>query len=179
MVRVGRGQQRERNLRVWRQSNEARGAYCRPVERRRYSRTSAPGAEARAEKPANTRCWKVVGSPSRTRTCDKAINSRLLYQLSYRGSRSRLYTPGSRGARPSARNLRIAEASQRTSQEQGARLRLDGNSWADRQQTIAHLGPAVGSRQKRSGAAGHPSVTAHAYETSLAGRAGFCALHTC
>ncbi len=26
------------------------------------------------------------GSPSRTRTCDKAINSRLLYQLSYRGS---------------------------------------------------------------------------------------------
>ena len=28
-----------------------------------------------------------AGSPSRTRTCDKAINSRLLYQLSYRGSR--------------------------------------------------------------------------------------------
>ncbi len=31
------------------------------------------------------------GSPSRTRTCDKAINSRLLYQLSYRGSRRDLY----------------------------------------------------------------------------------------
>ena len=30
------------------------------------------------------------GSPSRTRTCDKAINSRLLYQLSYRGSPGRL-----------------------------------------------------------------------------------------
>ncbi|SOR27194.1 protein of unknown function [Methylorubrum extorquens] len=30
------------------------------------------------------------GSPSRTRTCDKAINSRLLYQLSYRGSPVRL-----------------------------------------------------------------------------------------
>jgi hypothetical protein len=29
------------------------------------------------------------GSPSRTRTCDKAINSRLLYQLSYRGTRGR------------------------------------------------------------------------------------------
>ena len=26
------------------------------------------------------------GSPGRTRTCDPAINSRLLYQLSYRGS---------------------------------------------------------------------------------------------
>jgi hypothetical protein len=26
------------------------------------------------------------GSPGRTRTCDKAVNSRLLYQLSYRGS---------------------------------------------------------------------------------------------
>ena len=29
------------------------------------------------------------GSPSRTRTCDKSVNSRLLYQLSYRGSRWR------------------------------------------------------------------------------------------
>lgn len=27
------------------------------------------------------------GSPGRTRTCDKAVNSRLLYQLSYRGFR--------------------------------------------------------------------------------------------
>lgn len=26
-----------------------------------------------------------AGSPDRTRTCDKSINSRLLYQLSYRG----------------------------------------------------------------------------------------------
>ncbi len=43
------------------------------------------------------------GSPSRTRTCDKAINSRLLYQLSYRGSRPRLYTPGSRDASASSR----------------------------------------------------------------------------
>ena len=28
----------------------------------------------------------LVGSPSRTRTCDHSINSRMLYQLSYRGS---------------------------------------------------------------------------------------------
>lgn len=41
------------------------------------------------------------GSPSRTRTCDKAINSRLLYQLSYRGSRGGLYTPQWRDARAS------------------------------------------------------------------------------
>ncbi len=34
--------------------------------------------------------WKKAdGSPSRARTCDKAINSRLLYQLSYRGSARR------------------------------------------------------------------------------------------
>ncbi len=27
----------------------------------------------------------LESSPGRTRTCDKAVNSRLLYQLSYRG----------------------------------------------------------------------------------------------
>jgi hypothetical protein len=27
------------------------------------------------------------GSPGRTRTCDQPVNSRLLYQLSYRGTR--------------------------------------------------------------------------------------------
>lgn len=43
---------------------------------------------------------KVFGSPSRTRTYDKAINSRLLYQLSYRGPRRGLYTPLWRDARP-------------------------------------------------------------------------------
>ena len=29
----------------------------------------------------------VFGSPGRTRTCDQPVNSRLLYQLSYRGTR--------------------------------------------------------------------------------------------
>ena len=43
---------------------------------------------------------KVFGSPSRTRTYDKAINSRLLYQLSYRGPRRGLYTRRWRDARP-------------------------------------------------------------------------------
>jgi hypothetical protein len=30
------------------------------------------------------------GSPGRTRTCDQPVNSRLLYQLSYRGTRVQL-----------------------------------------------------------------------------------------
>ena len=29
---------------------------------------------------------KTPGSPGRTRTCDQPVNSRLLYQLSYRGT---------------------------------------------------------------------------------------------
>jgi hypothetical protein len=29
--------------------------------------------------------WRLSSSPTRTRTLDKAVNSRLLYQLSYRG----------------------------------------------------------------------------------------------
>ena len=41
--------------------------------------------------------FDIVGSPSRTRTCDHSINSRMLYQLSYRGSgRSRAYSTNSR-----------------------------------------------------------------------------------
>ena len=32
----------------------------------------------------------LIGSPSRTRTYDLAINSRVLYQLSYRGTRGRV-----------------------------------------------------------------------------------------
>ena len=41
------------------------------------------------------RCLRASsGSPGRTRTCDKSVNSRLLYQLSYRGSlgKARAYT---------------------------------------------------------------------------------------
>ena len=34
----------------------------------------------------NTRVFRVRGSPGRTRTSDRTINSRLLYQLSYRGT---------------------------------------------------------------------------------------------
>jgi len=35
-----------------------------------------------------TNSTTLPGSPSRTRTCDTAVNSRLLYQLSYQGRRS-------------------------------------------------------------------------------------------
>ena len=34
--------------------------------------------------------YEALGSPGRTRTCDKSVNSRLLYQLSYRGMRRRM-----------------------------------------------------------------------------------------
>ena len=43
--------------------------------------------EWRAEAPAGWYMIETVGSPSRARTCDNSINSRMLYQLSYRGSR--------------------------------------------------------------------------------------------
>lgn len=36
-----------------------------------------------------------TGSASRTRTCDHSINSRTLYQLSYRGSRRGVFAGGS------------------------------------------------------------------------------------
>ena len=32
-----------------------------------------------------TELWKQIGSTGRTRTCDRSVNSRLLYQLSYCG----------------------------------------------------------------------------------------------
>jgi hypothetical protein len=41
---------------------------------------------ARARRPSCWSYWRNIGSPSRTRTCDHSINSRMLYQLSYRGS---------------------------------------------------------------------------------------------
>ena len=53
-----------------------------------------------------------IGSPSRTRTCDKAINSRLLYQLSYRGSPSDLSTHQSGAAK--SRLDHLDETSSRT-----------------------------------------------------------------
>src|ERR1700722_18682796 len=36
--------------------------------------------------------FEIIGSPSRTRTCDHSINSRMLYQLSYRGSAQPRYS---------------------------------------------------------------------------------------
>ena len=37
-------------------------------------------------RPVKDKPLDCIGSGGRTRTCDKAINSRLLYQLSYAGS---------------------------------------------------------------------------------------------
>ena len=56
-----------------------------------------------APSPALHRFYEVEesGSPSRARTYDKAINSRLLYQLSYRGTREGArYTATLRSCKP-------------------------------------------------------------------------------
>ncbi len=49
---------------------------------------SKPSPRPKRKKPPNLRSTAFLrfGSPGRTRTCDKAVNSRLLYQLSYRGT---------------------------------------------------------------------------------------------
>lgn len=50
------------------------------------------------------------GSPGRTRTCDKAVNSRLLYQLSYRGTDAReagVYALSPKSQRSSACSSRV------------------------------------------------------------------------
>ena len=76
---------------------------------------------------------KISGSPSRTRTCDKAINSRLLYQLSYRGSRGRLYTPQLSDARGlmairtcTSASCVVARPDRPSSLRSAAALRADG-----------------------------------------------------
>ena len=63
------------------------------------------------------------GSRSRTRTCDKSVNSRLLYQLSYRGSGRR--GPGLYAERPGRARVR----GHRTAGRKRARRRRAGASW--------------------------------------------------
>ncbi len=75
----------------------------RPAVRPDNAKRRRPGAGGARELQ---RCAEGSGSPSRTRTCDKAINSRLLYQLSYRGSRREHYPR--RGGR--ARDLSVPDA---------------------------------------------------------------------
>ena len=82
----------------------------------------SPGGQGVNQEPTTSharRAWHTehrlnrnVGSPSRTRTCDKAINSRLLYQLSYRGSPSDLSTHQSGAAK--SRLDHLDETSSRT-----------------------------------------------------------------
>src|SRR5208337_2200051 len=53
----------------------------------------ATGRRRAAATVATRSNWDAGGgSPSRTRTCDHSINSRMLYQLSYRGSAGRPYS---------------------------------------------------------------------------------------
>ena len=51
------------------------------------TRSAPRGAASRRNAPVSN--GLEAGSPSRTRTYDKPVNSRLLYQLSYRGSDGR------------------------------------------------------------------------------------------
>ena len=54
---------------------------------RKYRKNNVPSAQWRTLVDVDGLWGKVSrGSPGRTRTCDPPVNSRLLYQLSYRGS---------------------------------------------------------------------------------------------
>lgn len=75
----------ERDLCRWESAEQADKRSGRPEPTQRQDHRPGEGSARRS-----ARCLKGFGSPSRTRTCDKAINSRLLYQLSYRGSPGRL-----------------------------------------------------------------------------------------
>ncbi len=43
--------------------------------------------------PERSACFSLNGSPGRTRTSDKVVNSHLLYRLSYRGIGGERYEP--------------------------------------------------------------------------------------
>ena len=78
----------ERSAHGWPRLNRNRFEMRRPLGLTPIPRSASQSTE------------EEIGSPSRTRTYDKAINSRLLYQLSYRGPRRGLYTRLWRDARP-------------------------------------------------------------------------------
>ena len=55
-------------------------------------------------------CAQNYGSPGRTRTADRVVNSHLLYQLSYRGSAEReCYWPRPKRSSYDRRGIRVAE----------------------------------------------------------------------
>ena len=56
-----------------------------PTWKEPLPRMLSSGSSQRTQ--TNPEAEKIAGSPTRTRTSDKAVNSRLLYQLSYRGLR--------------------------------------------------------------------------------------------
>jgi hypothetical protein len=75
---------------------------ARPVRRLRQPREPERRGKARRQMQRGraVRPGLRIGSASRTRTCDPAVNSRLLYRLSYRGSGSDAYITGSDGCNP-------------------------------------------------------------------------------
>ena len=72
------------NSRLWGQMGERRGS--QQVEQRKSSNVVRVAASPVSRGAGlSSKRLKFSGSPSRTRTCDHSINSRMLYQLSYRG----------------------------------------------------------------------------------------------
>ncbi len=68
-------------------ANEAHGIGVVSIERGRSEKKGRAGARTPKTEPSECRVLPMVsnGSPGRTRTADKVVNSHLLYQLSYRG----------------------------------------------------------------------------------------------
>ena len=102
---------------------------------------------------------KSCGSPSRTRTCDHSINSRMLYQLSYRGSApprySKISGDGKRvfaacaalmGRAPSvhARSVKVPAPADASRNEQGRPL-------CDRGRNAGHRADGAGGPGGRRG----------------------------
>ena len=90
--------------------------------------------------PPNSGRDEGFGSPSRTRTCDKAINSRLLYQLSYRGPRSGLYTGPPPDARPRGPAFDKSVAFPRARPPRWDRTALDGFTTPVRRRNFTRVG---------------------------------------
>jgi transposase len=75
-----------------RPNEKSHRTHVRRLSRKRLRPSGAPAAqrsEHAAQRSEHANAAITSGSPGRTRTCDKAVNSRLLYQLSYRGTMAR------------------------------------------------------------------------------------------
>ncbi len=63
----------------------------RYLDGRKDAYVSVVGERKRGTSQSEVPLFVWIGSPGRTRTCDQPVNSRLLYQLSYRGTRQFIF----------------------------------------------------------------------------------------